>query len=396
MIDSLTHVRCLSLLAVVSASMLGGCPAPADGDDPNPGSSSADDDDDDASGTTSLPLPADSSTTGVTPGESSGSSTAAADESTSTTGEGFDDPGCPECIVLADGLMSGRGIAVDVDHVYWTDQEAGTVHRILKGGGDGGTLAADQDDPYDIAVSDGQVYWTNFNYPDGGVFSVPVTGGAPTLLSEEEYPRSIAVQGDQIYWGTFEETDGRVMSMTVGQAEPPTLMASVDGGVSDLVVDGDQVFFTAHALSSGVSFIVDPTEPAEGSVFVTSVGADPFNVAQLATDLAAPWGIAKQGDRIVWVDGMGDSDSQPRSVLSVPAAGGALDVLASGQTAPWGVAVDEQYAYWTDHDEVWAVPLDGGNPILLAEQQNRARSIVVDDQWVFWVTRERVLQRAKP
>lgn len=86
---------------------------------------------------------------------------------------------------------------------------------------------------------------------------------------------------------------------------------------------------------------------------------------------------------MVWVDGMGDSDSQPRSVLSISSAGGAVEILAGDQTAPWGLAVDEQYAYWTDHDEVWAIPLAGGEPILLAEQQNRARSIVVDDQWVF-------------
>ena len=373
---------------------LGGCLAPAEGDDPSPASSSADDDDD-SSGTTSLPPPADSSTTGVTPDGSSGSSTAAADESTSTTGEGFDDPGCPECIVLADGLMSGRGIAVDVDHVYWTDQEAGTVHRILKGGGDGGMIAAAQNDPYGIAVADGQVYWTNFHY-DGGVFSVPVTGGAPTMLSEEEYPRSIVVQDGQIYWGTFQEFDGRLVRMPVAQDEPPTLLEFIDGGIADLVVDGDQMFFTAHTFSNGMAFIMDPNGPILGSVFSMALGGGSPSATELVANLAEPWGIARSGDRVVWVNGMEPDADQPRSVLSMPSAGGPVEVHANGQTAPWDVAVDEQYVYWTDYDEVWAVSLEGGEPILLAELQNRARSIVVDDQWVFWVTRERVLQRAKP
>lgn len=381
---------------LTSIPLLAACPAPAEGDDPAPASTSGEDE---SSGTTGSGPASESSTAAVDPDDGSTSSmttTGGEEESTGTTSGAFDDPGCPECIVLANGLVSGRGIAVDVDHVYWTDQGAGTVHRILKGGGEGGVLAAGQDDPYGIAVSEGLVYWTNFDYADGGVLSVPATGGEPTLLSEDEYPRSIVVHGDQVYWGTFDDYEGRVMRVPVGPGQDPVTLAVVEGGVADLAVDGDQVFFTAHTAAGGGGFIENPDEPAEGSVFVTSPGTDPFNATLLAPDLAAPWGIALWEDRVVWVDGTGDGDSLPRSVLSMPRAGGEIQTHASGQTAPWDVRVDEQYAYWTDDDQVWAVPLEGGDPIMLAEQQDRARSIVVDEQWVFWVTRDRLLQRPKP
>lgn len=389
-------VRIFALLCMAAIPVLAACPA-AEEDDPAPGSTSAAAST--SSGMAGSTSSGDPGTTAIDPDEGSTSTTTGEGESTGTTGGSLEDPGCPECIVLASGLTGGRGIALDVDHVYWTDQGNGSVHRILKGGGDGGMIALDQDQPYGISVSDGQVYWTNFS-ADGGVFRVPITGGAPTLLHEDAHPRSIVVSGDQIYWGTFDQDDGRLMRMPVARDEAATVLVSLSGGIADLVVDGDQVFFTAHTLSGGGSFIEPPpSDPPEGSVFATPPGGgpfDPFDILQLASDLAEPWGIAKQGDTLVWVDGMGDTSSHARSVLSMASAGGPIQTLADGQTAPWGVAVDEQYVYWTDHEEVWAVPLTGGEEILLAELQNQARSIVVDAQWVFWITRDRVLQRPKP
>ncbi len=268
-------------------------------------------------------------------------------------------------MVLADGLSGGRGIAVDVDHVYWTDQDDGSVHRILKGGGDGAMLASDQDDPYDIVVSDGQVYWTNFA-SNGAIMTVPVGGGAPATLQEDFYPRCLAVGGGQLYWGTFIDASGHLMRM-------PAM--------------------------GGAGFIVPPPKEALGSVYATPPGGgpfSPFDLTQLATDVAQPWGIAKQGDTVLWTDGTSDSGAYPLSVLSVAISDGSIQSLASGQTSPWGIAADEQYVYWTDHDAVRAIPLGGGEIIELAEEQDQARSIVVDEQWVFWVTRARVLQRPKP
>jgi hypothetical protein len=389
--------RIVGIALLLGAAMLTACPDPVA---PEDGSSSTS-----SSGGSSTAGPvssdgADTTTLGPDPGTSSTSTSTdtGTDEATESTGSGIDDPGCPACMVLAVDLDDGRGITVDLDHVYFTDQGRGTVERVRKGGGDGGVLVDAQDAPYGIAVSGEHVYWANF-VGDGAVMRAPVVGGAATVVSDDAYPRTVAVVGDQIYWGTFEADAGSVMRIPVALDEAPTELAWVFGGVADLVVDGDRVFFTAHTNSGGGGFIEPPPKgPPIGSVFATPPGGvpDPFNAEQLAFSQAEPWGITLQGTTLLWANGMGEVADDARSVLAMPTAGGAIQALAAGQSSPWDVAADDQYVYWTDFTEVKAVPLAGGEEIVLAEQQNNARSIVVDDQWVFWITRDRVLQRPKP
>lgn len=379
--------------AVAGAFLLTACPDPIeleDGDSTTSGSSAGSATGTSSSSSTVDPDGGTSSTTAPDPGTS---------DDSGTTGSGIDDPGCPACMVLAVGLEEGRGIAVDLDYVYFTDQSRGTVERVHKGGGEGSVLASEQDTPYGVAVSDQHVYWSNF-YAAGSIQRAPLAGGPPTLVGTGSYPRTVAVVGDQVYWGTFSDDSGAVMRVPTALDQMPSELAYVLGGVADLVVQGDRVFFTAHTNSSGAGFIEPPPKGSPvGSVFATPPGGgpiDPFDVEQIASNQAEPWGIALTGDTLLWINGMGEASNDARSVISMATAGGPTQALASGQGNPWDIAVDDQYAYWTDFTEVKATPLAGGAEIVLAEQQNTARSIAVDEQWVYWITRERVLQRPKP
>lgn len=319
-------------------------------------------------------------------------------DSTGTTGAGIDDPGCPECIVLADGLLGGRSIAVDTDFVYFTDQSAGVVARVHKGGGSGATLVEEQDQPYGIAVGGGHVYWTNF--AGGEVMRVEASGGTPAQVHSIARPRSVAVSGDYVYWATFDSGSGEVFRRPTSLVTPAESIGYDSGGIADISVDGDTLYFTSHDNSDPANFIEDPPEgPPEGSVQAlrpTGDPVEPFLQEVVASDQAEPWGIAHSGTSLVWANGDGTGSFLPHNVVTAPSAGdGAATSLASAQSAPWGVAADEQHAYFTDNDQVKAVPLAGGEVIVLAEQQNQARGIVVDEQWVFWVTADRVLQRPK-
>jgi len=386
-----TRARIVGLPLLAATTVIAACPDPVAPEGEASTSTSG------SSGSSTEAPPSSASTsagsTTVDPDGSTTTTGGSSEADSGTTGSGIDDPGCPECMVLAYGLEDGRGLAVDLTTVYFSDQARGTIERVDKAGGNGGVLASDQDAPYGVAVSGEHVYWSNF-VDDGAVMRVSIEGGEAMLVAEATRPRTVAVVDDQIYWGTFQVDTGRVMRVPVALDEEPVAMAEMLGGVADLVVGEDRVFFTAHA-ETGVVFLLPPPEaPPIGGVFGTT--ADPFEPEVLTAGVAEPWGIALQGSTVLWINGMGMAENEPQSVLSISTAGGPRTVLAPGQTNPWDVAVDGEYIYWTDYTEVKALPLAGGEPIVLAELQTNARSIVVDEQWVFWITRERVLQRPKP
>lgn len=334
-----------------------------DGSSPATGSTST---------TTSASMTGDPSTS-TGPGSSSGADTSTSGASTSTstsdsttgddttTGPVIEDPGCPECIVLAVDLMGGRGLFVDADWVYFTDQVGGTVERVPKGGGTRELLQENQPQPYGVAATLDRVFWTTF-IEGGSVMRANLPVGPPIALSADDFPRMLQVVGDYVYWCTFDDVEGRVRRVvSTGIGQPPETLVSVGSGVADLEVVGPLVYFTAHEQPSM------PGLAPEGSVYVAAsdVPTDPLDVVQIAVQQAQPWGLAVASDTTFWVNSEGNPNDQPKRVMSVP-VDGLVDPteLALDQVSPWGVAADDQYVYWTDFTEVKALPHAGGEPLL--------------------------------
>jgi hypothetical protein len=359
-------------------------------------------------GTTEAPEGTSTSTsTSTSTTSTSTSTTSTSSTSTSTTGGSSSDdgttgvvpptdPGCPECIVLVDELESGRGIAVDATHVYLTDQARGTVERVMKNGGDGGSIADSQDTPYDIDVDETHVYWTN-NAEVGSVMRVAKDGGAPELVAEETLPRAIEVVDGTIYWSTFDEGTAAVRRRPTSLAEEASSLAYMYRGVADIAIGPTDVFFTSHSDMAGAAFIVDPMEPPIGGVFsVARDGSDdPFIPVLLDDGNAEPWGVAFEGGDLFWANGSGRAQYDSDQVRVLAAGAPDSSTLAGDQAGPWGIAADATHVYWTDSAEVKAIPREGGATVVLATEQNVARYITVDETHVFWITRNRVLQHPK-
>ncbi|HZF55006.1 MAG TPA: hypothetical protein VE093_40425 [Polyangiaceae bacterium] len=114
---------------------------------------------------------------------------------------------------LAWGQDRPIALAVSDTHVYWLNQgtlkngyEDGAVMRVVRTGTSVETgdepevIAASKKLPYAIAIDDEHVYWTNLL--DGTVMRAPITGGeTPKVLADgQSNPIAITVDQETVYW----------------------------------------------------------------------------------------------------------------------------------------------------------------------------------------------------
>lgn len=116
--------------------------------------------------------------------------------------------------VLVDSLKSAWGLAIDATHVYFTEQNGGTLKKIPKGGGPVTVLATNLDGPRSVIVDGEFAYVAEFALT-GHVYRIPITGldgGAPTLMaSNQGHPIGLTQDKDFLYWAN--NTDGRIMKV---------------------------------------------------------------------------------------------------------------------------------------------------------------------------------------
>lgn len=189
------------------------------------------------------------------------------------------------------------------------------------------TLTSNLSEPESLAVAAFGAFWTSPASP-GDVMTVPLAGGTATTVAVSDNPRGIATDGANLYW----VGDNSVFALPL-----------VGGSTATLAVS-----WRLNGLNSG-SIAVNPT-----SVYV-GVNNQPIEGA----------------------------------IVRVPIGGGALTILASGQT-PESVAVDATNVYWTNWSgtggSVVRAPLGGGAPTTLAAGPD-AFGIAVDGSTVYWTNR---------
>jgi hypothetical protein len=93
-------------------------------------------------------------------------------------------------------------------------------------------------------------------------------------------------------------------------------------------------------------------EPGSGG---GSGGQAPVGALEvLATGQAEPSGIATFADHVYWTNRAGGS------VARLPKGGGAVETLSTGQDEPSAIAVDASGVYWVTNFSLMTAPLDGG------------------------------------
>lgn len=105
----------------------------------------------------------------------------------------------------------------------------------------------------------------------------------------------------------------------------------------------------------------------------------------LAVVVAALCAVSRAGAYVYWTDG---GSGGPGSIgRANPDGTNPAQVFIGGAGAPYGMAVDGQYVYWSNFSSsIWRAPLDGsGQPQAIITGLSTPSALAVDSQNIYWV-----------
>lgn len=296
--------------------------------------------------------------------------------------------------ILAQGFPTPQGIAVGASYVYFTlngtfsddgglAPRTGSVMRVPRAGGTPNEIASAQDDPYAIttyanATTSG-IAWTNRGtlQDTGGVYVLPSNDAVKSLTDGEE-ATGIRSDGLYAYW-TSTLGDGNILveRESVGGGGPDTLgSVPIEGFPEAVAIDASYIYFVASGAGAGVYRVP------------IAAGGSVENIASLPD--------ASLTDIVVLSGTIYFCDAAAGKVYAMPASGGAVTTIASGQSQPTRLAVSATTLYWTNHvsgGAVWAAPLgaDAAAPHAIATKLDRPYAIAIADA-VYFTTWDAVLK----
>jgi hypothetical protein len=176
----------------------------------------------------------------------------------------------------------------------------------------------------------------------------------------------MALSPTTLFWVT---TTGRtVQSMPKGGGTPTTLGTAPSGRTWGVALDASYFYFAASP--SNMSATIARISQSGGPV--TTLATLPTSVNLLATDGANVYFVA--GDNL----------------SSVPTAGGAVSVLATGFNGATSLKLDSGNLYASGANgngpkgAILRVPVTGGTPTVVVSTQWSAYDIAVDATYVYW------------
>lgn len=289
---------------------------------------------------------------------------------------------CGACGYVCAGLTviapsPGYVRAIDATGVYAVDPDR--VLMLPLSGGDPVTLATGQFNPSSIALDQDHVYFTNFYVGvspvrTGNVLSVPKSGGVPTVLaSGQGSPSGLVVANSGVYW--LNGDDDKVLHLfPIGTTFPLLDAATFSTGIAAFTVDATKSYVVVKG-STGSS-------PSDSVVSMKRPLGAPVT---LASGLPAVSDIAVDAVAVYW--------ATDTTIQSVSLDGGTPVTLATGLSAPGGLIVHDATLYFSASDGVWSLPAQGGKPRHLIAPTSGSFAILtaVDGSSLYWTNPDKLL-----
>jgi virginiamycin B lyase len=235
------------------------------------------------------------------------------------------------CVAVMAGAACWWLAASASAHVYWANSSGNTIGRANPdGSGANERFVAGANDPFGIAVDAQHLYWTNFGTGSGhgstiGRANLDGTGAEQRFITGADGPSATTVDRQHIYWTNIASgTIGRANLDGTGVDQRFITGANAPVGVA---VDGQHIYWSNGGSNAIGRANLDGTRVSED--FIS--GAD--GVAGLAVD----------GQHIYW----GNAGDGTIGRANIDGAG-ANQSFISGAGVPNGVSVDGQHIYWTD------------------------------------------------
>jgi hypothetical protein len=326
--------------------------------------------------------------------------------------------------VLAMGVLHGC-------HSFeGTDQPANDAGGGGSADGGGGTvpdagpvgppnvIAEGQSAPWQIAVDEANVYFTN-NSLNGSVVGVPKAGGTPVFLVEgQDHADGIALGGTTVYWAA----GGAVRSAPKNNGTSAFSTVHAEGLPTNVIITGSTITWmdTGDTSGGGIESCPLPSCPnipaprvmafqknmaglvgLGQSIFWTAGKADGYlgtcppcasnNQWPVVARLPFPQGLALDGSYVFVALGGPSGSVVVASTSGTVDAGPPLLTLASGQNNPFAVVSDPRHVYFTTRGTlgktdgtVMRVDKDASHLTTLAQGLANPGWLAIDDSFVYW------------